>query len=188
MNSTHIEDVEFTEEISSVSITVNQEVETIESSWLDDIDFKRIVRVKGKEGLFSLISNPNKSGMIFVAELFKLTPRTYPIHINKIEILDSFSFKTNNLSVTLNIIEVFKNIDKIFEESAKDDFDIENENDRLAIQKLYSKKDLLNDVDLLEMVPDADLNEFKNYHAVKVFKWYFWLKFNHYDFSKRIDN
>jgi hypothetical protein len=110
---------------------------------LEALDFNQIFRVKGRQGLFLARANPSKSGIWPVVNFNDNKIKHYA-KISDCVVLGQLVFKTLVGHEDLKIIDVFKNV-------------------------LKTKKAAL---DMSLMVPEYDCDEFKNYHADQVAK--FW--------------
>jgi len=116
-------------------------------SVIESIDFNNLFRAKGTPGVFVLRSKVNKSGMISIAEFLNYN-KTKTVKAADLECLGHFAFKKND-STSISMKEVFLNIEKYLAKGLDIEF-----------------------IEMSEIVPDYDKNEFKNYHAAKVLNWY----------------
>ena len=113
---------------------------------LKALDFNSLFRVKELEGVYTLGSKVNKSGMIKVAEFLNGSNNKI-VHAKRLQSLGSKVFFTNdNKKLTMN--DVFVNIAN------------------------FTKDNEIVNVPLEVMVPDYDHDLFKTYEAEKILSWY----------------
>jgi hypothetical protein len=129
-----------------------EELQSPKETMADAIDFRNTVRVKGKAGLFSLASNPNKAGMLGVRNIVDY--KTYSVRLDQVEQLSAFRFfdQENNVS------------------TLKDVFD--------RMEEKYGLEEVKEPIGSYEkglmevMVPNYDRTRFTVSHAVRVLAWY----------------
>lgn len=129
------------------------------------LDFDQIFRVKGKQGLFTIRSHVNKAGLIGVSGFLERDIK-HTVKAMDLECLGSLVFKTTDVEYNdknevagmkqINISDVFTNMNEY--QSKTEDH---------TFSKLKSNKEIM-----AVMVHNYDANEFKEYHAIKVMKWY----------------
>ena len=131
-----------------------KETVTIEKIYIGErIEFKDLFRVKGKQGLFTINSTVNKSGMISMLGFADKTIK-HTVAATKLICLWQLQFETQT-RVPLDIEQVFINYEKYLETGGYSYIDFNTADEIMAA-----------------MVPDYDECAFKPYHAEKVRKWY----------------
>ena len=131
------------------------------------IDYKDLVIVKGREGIFITLGIPNKGNMIGIRrwdDIVTFRTKTLFVRADTISPLENFQFHTTN--EVLHISEVFDNL-YAYESKLTDDIGVEDFN-------LKDENTMLNLMDIA--VPNYDTTMFKSYHLKKVIKMYKWVK------------
>ena len=113
------------------------------------LDFNNIFRIKGKRGLFSINSNVNKSGLINMVSFLNFKEK-YTVRVGNLVRLGDLKFSLIDGNKLL-MSDVFNNYEKCLSER--------------TAPRIGSE--------LMEiLVPNYDPDEFKDYHAKQVVKWY----------------
>lgn len=120
--------------------------------WLSEsININILYRIKGKQGLFMLITKPNKSNLVRMIRFMKDEPYTVNKH-HLVGLGRAIIYKANRETITLS--EAFDNLQKHFK------------NQPTGELTLWDRQDIMEVI-----CPDYG-SEFKDYHAKKIIMWY----------------
>jgi len=116
------------------------------------LSYNNLFFIKGKKGVFNLVSKPNKSGMIGIRRF--MSPQVTSAKTTDLICLGGFVFfKTNGSCIKIK--EVFSNIEE-------------------NIKAIEEAENIVNAMPLI--VPDYDPDKFKKYHAEEVLRAYYFIK------------
>lgn len=113
------------------------------------LNFDELFRVKGKQGLFTVNSKVNKSGMVNVIPFLDHKEK-YTVKATNLICLGHLYFQKMDAEV-LQISDVFNNYEKYLE--------------KRPVPKITPEI-------MGILVPDYDPYNFKDYHAKQIVKWY----------------
>jgi hypothetical protein len=131
------------------------------------MDLKGIIGIKGKGGLFKIISHPDAKVIIVEAlEDNKRFPVTDPYGISQLDSITIFSTGDD-----LNLSDIFRNIKNIESQNPVPD----PKGDEKAIVEYFRT-----------VAPDYDANKVYNSHIKKIISWYIILNKKHY--FEELDN
>jgi len=125
--------------------------------WLSEsIDIDVLFRVKGRQGIFTPTTKPNKSGLVRMQRFmsgFTLI-EAYTVHSSILQGLGGVViYKENNETITLS--EAFDNLQLQFKNQSTGDIDSWDKEDIMAI-----------------ICPGYHVDKFRDYHAKKIIMWY----------------
>ncbi len=119
--------------------------------WLSEtIEIESMFRIKGKQGIFTPLANPNKAGMIRMERF--MSTEAYAVHRSTLEALSGLVIYKDNTD-TITLLEAFDNLQEF--------------SNNKAISGGWDNPKMLSII-----CPDYDKDEFKNHHAKKIIKWY----------------
>ena len=133
--------------------------------WLsENIDIEVMYRIKGKQGIFMPVSKPNKSGMIRMVRF--MLDEAYTVNKFYLQGLSgSVIYKDNG--ETSSLLDSFDNLQKHFKNQSTYCKDLETSTVEKQMELIGDKEDIMNVV-----CPDYDPYRFKDYHVLKIIKWY----------------
>jgi len=126
----------------------------VELTGLDQIDFKKVYRIKSKSGLYEPVTGGNSDNIHVCVNILDKDDRCSTKGIN-IERLSDFEFATYAGSDNLNIKEVFQNMLDYISKNKAYVFPANSSNEVMDI-----------------MCPNFDEDLFKDYHSRKVIMWF----------------
>lgn len=136
---------------------------------INSVNFNELAVIKGKQGIFLPLSQPNKSNLIGVKlweDIFKPEKNSITVKAQDLTILSTLIFNTLEGNPDLDLKNVFVNLHN-YEESLDDNLVVEDFN----LKNKETVDSLMNIA-----VPNYDKDKFKDYHLKKVIKYYKWFK------------
>ena len=119
--------------------------------WLSEtIEMNMLFRIKGKQGIFTPLINPNKAGMIRMERF--MSTEAYTVHRLTLKALSGLVIYGDN-GDTIALPEAFDNLREFF--------------DNEIISGGWDNPEML-----LIICPNYDKDRFKNHHAKKIINWY----------------
>ena len=121
--------------------------------WVDSIDFKQLYHIKGHQGLFYPLAVPNKGKMAMLGRFMTNEKAWY----KRKDLTNMGNYQFHQQEGTITMGEVFKYMEFNYEhlKIATEDSGYIDFKDHLHL-----------------FVPDYDQDEFKFYHAAKLWRWF----------------
>lgn len=121
--------------------------------WLSEIIQTEVLyRIKGKQGLFTPVTKPNKGNLLRMVRF--MSNEAYTVNKSLLEGLGSVAIYTEH-GKDITLSDAFDNLQKHFDNQPTGEIKTEN-------------KHLLMEI----ICPDYDHDRFKDYHAKKIIQWY----------------